>query len=147
MTRPFTFRLQRLLEVRRLREEQAGQELARARGEVAAQNGRLLEAVRLGREEGEAVRPLCRGALDLGQLRLHETWRGALGRRLETEFGRLKELTRIETEKRDAFVKARRDVRVLERLRERQEGIHRLEADRRDQRFLDEVAHRRGEAS
>ena len=44
--------------------------------------------------------------------------------------------------RRQTLVQANRDVRVLEKLREKQAGRHRQEEDRRETKVLDEVAGR-----
>lgn len=140
MPKVFKFRLGRLLDFRRLREDLARAELTNAGREVREQNAVLMEALREDNEGKEALRKLKQGKeLDVVQLRLQEGFLTALERRIRRAFDRLQQLTRVEAEKRRALTEARKDVRVLERLRERQHKAHQYEADREEQKFLDEV--------
>lgn len=141
MTRPFAFRLERLLDVRRLREDLASRDLALARRAVEEQNGLVLGL----RGEVESAKEARRGLqgrdeMDLLQLRLHQDYQASVERRVSHEVRRLEDLVRAEAERRRAFVEARKGVRVLERFRERRFREHERAELRREQRELDEAA-------
>lgn len=142
MTRAFTFRLQKLLDLRRLRQELAERELAVAQGAVREQN-RLLAGL-LGQEEAgkRDLRGMKEKTLDLGRLRLQEGYLLSLERRIRRESGKLQDLSRSELEKRRALVEARKGVRVLELYREKKVAAWKGEVDREERRFLDEVGQR-----
>jgi flagellar FliJ protein len=141
VTAPFRFRLERLLDVRRLREDLASRDLALARRAVEEQEIR----VRGLRDEAVSARDARRGLqqeanLDLHRVRLHRDYEAELERRLEGELRRLGDLGRAESERRGALVEARRGVKVLERLRERRLREHGRAEARRDQERIDEAA-------
>ena len=141
MTRPFAFRLERLLDVRRLREDLASRDLALARRAAEEQNGRVLGLLDEVGAAKEARRGLqARDEVDLGQVRLHQDYQTSVERRLSHETRRLEDFVRAEAERRRAFVEARKGVRVLERFRERRLREHERAEVRREQRELDEAA-------
>ena len=140
MPKAFKFRLETLLEVRRLREDLARRDLAVARGKVLEQN-RKLQALLSEEEEGKKeLRALKQREIDLVRLRLLEGYLNSLERGLRRGFQVLEELVRDEAEKRRALAEAVKGVRVLERLEERQRRAYLYELDRQEQKFLDEVA-------
>ena len=144
MPKAFQFRLGRLLDFRRLREDLARHELARACGNRAAQNQLLLDAVREDDEEKAELRALRARELDVAQLRLHDAYVNGLERRLRRESDRLQVLSSAEAEKRHGLTQAMKDVRILERLRDRQLKTHHDAMNREEQKFLDEVGQRSG---
>jgi len=143
-TKAFAFRFESLLNLRRLKEDQARAEFARARRDVLAQNEILLASLKEEQEGKAAARELKKSAIDPVQLALHDGYARALERRIRREFERLQELARIEAEKRRILTRRMKDVKVLERLRERRAAAHALEEGREEQKVLDEVAQNRG---
>ena len=142
MPKAFAFRLEKLLELRRVREDAARRELALARKAVADQN-RVIAGLLRDEDEGKrAMRPLREKSIDVVQVRLHEGFLAGLERRIRREVARRQELATVETQKRIALVEARKGVRVLERFREKQRLIHVKEIDAEERKFLDEVAQR-----
>jgi flagellar export protein FliJ len=140
MTKVFTFRLERLLEVRRLREEIARRDWGVAQRELRDQKRRVLELL-LEEDQGKsAVRSIKVKLLNLDQLRLHESYLSSLERRISEARARFQELLKAEAEKRRLTVEARKRVRVLERFREKKRQAYLYEAGRQEQKFLDEVA-------
>ena len=142
MAKVFKFRLERLLEVRKLREDIARQETAKAVQAVREQNENLMRTLREDQEGKDALRALKQKEMDLVQIRLQEGYLGSLERKIRREFGHLQELTHAEAEARRALTEARKKVRVLERLRERQHTAYRYDLDREEQKVLDEVGQR-----
>lgn len=142
MAKAFAFRLETLLGLRRLKEDVARSALERARQAVATQNQALTGLLREDAEEKDALRELRRAELDLVQVRLHQGYLNALEHRIRREFESLQGLSRTETERRRGLTQALKEVKILERLRERQLKAHRAEADREERNFLDEVAQR-----
>lgn len=140
MPEAYRFRMERILKLRRLREEEARRGLAEAMREVQEQKRRLLERVAerdAGKEELRAGR---RKELDLNRLRGLEEWLGALEGRIREEFDLLQDRVRGEIGRRQELTEAGRAVRVLERFRERCRREWVLREERRERRFLDEVA-------
>lgn len=144
MTKSFQFRLEPLLKVRRLAEDAARRELALARKDAAEQDRKLRDL--LDQEEEAGKSPGGRGGLDVVWLRTLQEYRASLEVRIRREHDRLQELVQAEAGKRRALAEAAKGVKVLERLRERQERRFRQELERQEQKFLDEVAGRRDSA-
>ena len=141
MARPFAFRLERLLEVRRLREDRASSDLGLARRAVEEENRVILGLLDEIDRAKVARREIQSGSdVDLLRLRLHQDGQAAAERRLSDERRRLEDLVRAEAERRREHVEARKGVRVLERFRERRLREHGLAEGRREQRSLDEAA-------
>lgn len=137
--KPFVFRLERLLELRRGKEQTARRELAVAQRAVQAQD---LVLLKLMTEEAAAkteLRSLQTRAVDVGRVSRVGEFLGALARRILREREAAQGLARIELEKRKGLVEAQKGVRILERYRERKFRLHRLELDRGERNFLDEV--------
>jgi flagellar export protein FliJ len=140
MPNAFRFRLEKLLELRRLREDLALREFSEAQRAVQAAQRAVLGVLQEQDAARKAVQELKQGEVDLVRLRLQESYRTALERRLERERETLQERGRVEAEKRRALVEMRKGVRVLERFREKKLKAWRAEADLEERRFLDEVA-------
>ncbi len=139
MPRAFKFRLEKLLDLRRLREELARRDLALARKAVDGQN-RLLAGLLGVEDEGKrALRSAKEKTIDMVRLRLLEGYLFSLERRIRREYDRLQELVLAELQKRRALTEALKGVRVLERYREKKVRAWRYEVDREERRFLDEV--------
>lgn len=141
MARPFRFGLERLLDVRRVREETASRDLALARRAVEEQDG-LVRGLRgeadRAREERRALQG--RAAIDLLQVRLRDEYQTSLERRLGREARCLEDLGRALEDRRRALLEARKGVKVLERFRERRLLEHERSEGRREQGILDEAA-------
>jgi flagellar export protein FliJ len=137
----FRFRLERLLEVRRAKEDVARRELAEA-ARAAGEETRVLTALLAEEEESKrASRERRRGPLDLAALRLQEGYLRALDPRVRASRERLLALQGVEAGKRRALVEAMKAVKVLERFRERKLAEWILSADRDERKVLDEAAH------
>jgi len=138
---PFRFRLATLLRLREAARDERRSALAEA-----FQVDDLLRRQREGvAEELQRLKTLCRVAAGPGQVdvdRLVEAHRFELALRAHGKaLDRQREAVAAEIERRrQALAEANRDVRVLEKLRERQAGRHRKEQDRRERKQLDEVA-------
>jgi flagellar FliJ protein len=143
----FRFRLQTLRRLREIhRDEQRGRLATALEAErILAQQQAALAADAA--THGDAQRRLMRqGVLDVNHLLTAQRYQLALEaqrRILAEQAGRLAE----EVERRRvALVEADREVRVLDKLEERQRRQHRESADRREANVLDEVAAIRWEA-
>lgn len=140
----FRFRLERLLEVRRAKEDVAQRDFAEASRALREETRRLTALLAEEEEVKAASRDARRGPLDLAALRLHEGYLGAVDRRVRATRERLLELGRAEAEKRRALVEAMKGVKVLERFRERKLAEWTRTRERDERKALDEAARREG---
>jgi len=135
----FRFRLERLLELRAHREQEALYRLAEATGHCVRLARRIQE---LGLERGAAYRsaPGEAGSLDLGLFAYRErylAWLEATRRRLAEELAG-REKKRLEVQAR--YLEAAREHKVLEKLKERRVAEHRRQARIEEFNVLDDVA-------
>lgn len=142
MAKSFQFRLEKVLDVRRLKEKSAHRELAAAQQAVADRNGIILGLMSQEDEAKRELRALQERAVDVPRLRLAGDFVTSLARLLQREYETLQTLVIVEIEKRHALTEARKDVRVLERLRDKQARLHRQGLDVEERKFLDEIARR-----
>jgi len=135
----FKFRLQKLLEVRRLKEDALRQELARAQEAVRREKA-VLERLTAARGATiDALRANVGGALDVQWIAAYHGYLGFLARRIEEQRAVVDRAAREEVRKREALIAARRARKVVEKLRERAYARYREEVSRAEQAFLDEV--------
>ena len=140
MAKIFKFRLEGVLEFRRLQEEITRRDSALARRSLKDHNRGVLAILREQDDSKQALREMKQEALDVPRLRLQEGYLQVLERRLRRSVERLQELAVTERKKRRALKEAVQKVRVLELLRDKQEASHTLRQDREERIFLDEVA-------
>lgn len=143
MAREFRFRLERVLDVRRLRQDAARADLARARREVEEQNRQVLRLLDAEEEEKRNLRQRRTAALDVADLRMREEYLRGLEERIRRAYEALQERVKAEIGRRRALAEAAKGVRVLERLRGRQEREHRLGVEREEQKAADDRARER----
>jgi flagellar FliJ protein len=136
----FRFRLERLLEIRRAREEAAQRAHAEARRAVDDESRRLAALVEEEDAGRRASRDLRRGVLDLASLQIQEIVQNALERRIRTSRERLAELQRAELDMRLTLTEAMKAVKVLERVREKRLAEWTRARDVEERKTLDEVA-------
>ncbi len=140
MAKAFEFRLEKLLEVRRAKEEAAQRELASARQAVEVKNAVILDLMDREDDAKNDLRSLQQaGAVDLERLRLSSEFVAAVERQLRREYDLLQRLVQLEMEKRERLTEARKDVRVLERHREKEFVTYRQDLDLQERKFLDEI--------
>lgn len=138
----FRFRLEQLLEVRRLKQDVAQRELAAAQAAVAERNRVILDLMNQEDDAKRDLRAMQERALDVDRLRLAGEFLVAMERLLRREYEALQTLVLAEMEKRRLLTEARKGVRVLERVREKKAQLHRKELDLEERKFLDEIGRR-----
>jgi len=140
MIKRFVFRLERVLRhratVRDLRERELADleaAVARERAAVAA-----LDAAR--DETLGDLAELQRGSFPAAERQRYQLHLGWLAGESDRARARVAQIEALRDAKRAELVRAAQDHRIVERLRERQQETHRLEAGRDGQAFLDELA-------
>ena len=142
MAKAFQFRLERLLEVRRLKEDAAQCELAAAQRAVAERNQIILDLMTREDEAHADLRKLQERAVDVQRLRMAGESLVAMERLLKREYETLQSLVLVEIEKRQRLAEALQGVRVLERVRDHKARLHRQDLDLEERKFLDEIGRR-----
>jgi flagellar protein FliJ len=142
MAKSFQFRLEKVLDARRLHEKSSQREFAAAQQAVAERN-RIILAL-MGEEDDvkRDLRALQEGAVDLPKLQMTREFLASLERRLQKEYETLQSQVVVEMRKRQQLTEARKGVRVLEKLRDKQARAHRQGLDREERNFLDELGRR-----
>jgi flagellar FliJ protein len=143
----FRFRLETLRRLREIHRDEQRSRLATAyeaerilveqRGALAAESAALAESQR---------RLMQQGALDVNQLLASQRYQLALEAQSRTLADQAAKLVEEVERRRLAVVEADREVRVLDKLEQRQRRQHREAAERAETKVLDEVAATRWEA-
>ncbi len=138
---PFRFRLETLVRLRMADRDQRRAELAKAQ---RAEDALLAQASALLQEQSD-VRELCRrlaspGAADVDQLIASHRYEMVLRTKSQQLSSQLQQVGGEVERRRQVLVEADRQVRVLEKLRERQRAAHQERADDLEQKQLDEQA-------
>jgi len=139
MAKAFEFRLERLLQLRRLEEEAAQRELAAVRQAVEVQNEAILALLAEADQTRQVFRSFQERSIDVGRLRLAGDYLDWVERLLRRERATMQDLEEAEIEKRARLTEALKGVRVLERFRERQLRLWRQDLDLEERKFLDEI--------
>ena len=142
MAKSFQFRLEKVLDVRRLQEKSAQRELAAAQQAVAERNRVILGLMNQQDDARKELRLLQERAVDVARLRLAGDFAASLERLLQREYETLQAQVLVEIEKRQQVTEARKGVRVMEKLRDKQARQHRQGADLEERKFLDELGRR-----
>jgi flagellar FliJ protein len=140
MAKRFRFRLDAVERVRRQRRDEqrrAVAEAIRAVQQVDEHMARLNEQIRRSMEE--AVAGQRGGPLDLAMVRSHEFHRGWLHRQLAGARIARDERSRELARRRRALAEATKQLRVIEKLREKQWQGHIREIEREEQMLADEM--------
>ncbi|HWH13590.1 MAG TPA: flagellar export protein FliJ [Miltoncostaeaceae bacterium] len=143
MSRPFRFRLDPVLELRRRREELVQAEFAQAVLAAAAQQERAVEAQSAVERATDEMRVQAAGPVALLELRGMSDELSRLRRVVAHEREMVGRMEALADERRRELVQASRDREALETLRRRAEDAHRAAEGRREQSELDELATRR----
>lgn len=141
--RPFRFRLASVLTVWRRREEAALGNLQRQRAVVQAAERRVADAIEARTAaQHDAARAIvaCTAPTVYADPAWHRNWIVELSARIEVARDALAAALDHERAALHAWQKARRDVRVLERLEERARARHQVETTRADLRQMDALA-------
>jgi flagellar FliJ protein len=140
MAKVFRFRLDRVLDLRRLHEKMKKKELAQVRAAVTRQQNDILQLlIRL--DQGKGVsRDLRKDKIDMTSLRMQEQHLNGLMRSIRVGHQSLQERALDERKIQAELAEASKKVRVLERLREKKKVEYMRELGREEQKFLDEVA-------
>jgi flagellar export protein FliJ len=139
MATTFRFRLEHLLGIRRQKEDLLQRDLAAAQRAVAERHQSIGFLLAQQEQAKVDVRAAQDRAIDMGRLKLADEYLSALGRLVRREQETLHDLVKIELERRQELVEARKAVRVLERFRERQVRRQLRELDLEERKFLDDV--------
>ena len=141
MARVFRFRLAVVQQVRehartrqRRRVAQALREVNLVKQRMATMANRLQETTRATRATGQTK------IIDVHSLRTIQFHRGWLERRMEESATELEERARALEVERSELAEATKHLKVIEKLRERQWGRHKLEEQKEERADLDEAA-------
>jgi flagellar protein FliJ len=140
----FKFRLERLLDVRVMREKQAQQELQARRQQVVAEEQRLVQMqqheISLREQQKE---PFRRGD-DLYEFQMRRHFlEQAINENVQeqtNQHGRIEQARQAVVEQQDVVRQRGIDVKALEKLKDKQKEEHRLDQLREEGLFMDDLA-------
>ena len=141
MAKRFRFRLETLLKVRTLREREAQRNVAAKRAELA----RLdqldgLTTTEISRQQAALLAAQQEGGLDPVGLQRGRAWIGHLRKTITLRQIQRQTLLEQLAERQQQWREARKQMRVIEKLRERRWNEHRKDEQRRERAALDELA-------
>ncbi|MBI4231910.1 flagellar export protein FliJ [Candidatus Peregrinibacteria bacterium] len=139
MPHKFNFRLEPVLEYRRMLEEKAKRAFAMARREVLLQNITILNFMTEQEKGKMELRKLKVGKVDILTLRQQEAYLNSLVRKIAKAYDELRVLMDKESKKRKELSEATKQVKVIERLKERRYKEYLYGVAREEQKVLDEV--------
>lgn len=141
MARPFRFRLQALLRVRELHEQEAKRKLGAKIAEIARCEA-LNEQTRteIGAAQRELLEMQGQREITAEQLTRQKAWIAHLWRTIAERDALRRDLEGQRVALERAWLEARRQRRVIEKLRERKSDLHNVAEKRRDQDDADELA-------
>jgi len=137
---PFTFRLERVRELREHAEGQAKEHLAASLSQQVRGQAMLRQASDRLAAAADARRVQEGGVMNAADLVAHQRWTESLERDHEAAEAALLRYEAEVDERRVALGDASREREVLERLKTRQRDAHALESARREGAELDEIA-------
>jgi flagellar export protein FliJ len=141
MARRFEFRLQTLLDVRRLREREAKRAFATQQAEIARLDQLNRETTaEIAAQQAALLGAMQAGPLDLMTLQRGRAWiahlRKTITQRLQQRVAMVQSLESL----RGQWTAARTQMRIVEKLRERRWTRYRKDRQRREQTEADELA-------
>lgn len=136
---PFKFTLQPVLQQRVATEEKRQREYGDAQAKVESARERRRCVVEDISRWGDVVRR-TQGAMDYARRELIERWITAQEERIELLDAEIEMLAAQAEQCRLRLVKAVQDRTMMEKLREREHADWRIEEDRAERRFFDEIA-------
>ncbi|MBN1345966.1 MAG: flagellar export protein FliJ [Phycisphaerae bacterium] len=140
MARRFKFRLETVLKIRKQREDAAKRVVAERLRQVAAVQDETAALQRQMDQEIAGFRQShSAGRIDITVTRRHRHWLIHLDQGILMAHGRLAELHRALAGDRAILTEARKQVRILEKLEERQRERYRQELTRDEARENDEI--------
>ena len=139
----FEFRLQKVMETTRAREELQKKELAVALGELA--RGEALLEQMIGRLEEELER--FRGRRGTGSVKVstfvqYASYTDGLLSEINRQRGEIEKLARLADEHREKLIEITRDKKILEKLKEKRFEEYRRKLRQVEQKFMDEISSR-----
>lgn len=138
--KPFTFRLAGVLKVWTRKEEQAYAFFQRQMASTAAARDRESEARAARTDAQHRATDALREATAPTEITWYRNWITSLSLRVEAARDEVRRCEQLERAAQAAWQKARRDRRVLERLRDRAETRYRVDARREELRLMDGLA-------
>lgn len=141
MARRFDFKLEAVRTVRRQTRDAQRRVVGEAARAVAGVEERIARLNQYLKGAADQARALQRpGPLDLAALKGHQMLEGSLKRAIEHSSGDLS-VRQQELRKRQAdLAQAAKELKVIEKLRDRQWALHRVEVMREEQQATDEAA-------
>lgn len=135
----FSFRLESLLQHRKLLEDRERTTLSQARSELISENDRQDELQRRRRSTFETIIDADSGRIDGLDLELGRRYLERVGTEIAGSKKRLETLDRVVQAQTQVVVEASKRTKVLDTLKTKKKKEHRLAADKAEQKDVDEV--------
>jgi len=139
----FEFRLQKVMETTRAREELQKKELAMALADLARNEtllGQMLDHLEREVEQFAAMRK--KGTVKVSTLAHYASYTDGMLAEIDRQRLNIEELARLVDEHRDKLIEITRDKKILERLKEKRFEEYRRKLRQVEQKFMDEISSR-----
>jgi flagellar FliJ protein len=140
----FTFRLQRVIEVRHTREKECQRRLADSMQALRKCEEQLEKEKRETRESREGLRKALKKPVSVAQLMALDGWYRWKNRQVQERSALTDEQRGIVDQKRQELIEAAKDKKILERLKEKRYEEYRVNSLREEQAVLDDLGTRTG---
>ncbi len=143
----FTFRLQRVIEVRRTREKECQRRLADSLQVLKKSEEQLEKERQESLRSRESLRRALRGPVSVAQLMALDGWHRWKNRQVQERNAQADRQRSIVDRKRRELIEAAKDKKILERLKEKRYEEYRVNSLREEQAVLDDLGTRTGRVS
>ena len=139
MPRRFSFRLEPVLNYRRVVEDTKKKEFALVKKDIVEQNKKITFLLREEDKVKMEIKEMEKGEIDVVKVRHYISYLNTLNNNIMREIGVLTKLNEKEVAKRRELSEATKGVKVIERIKERRYSEYMYEVGREERKVLDEV--------
>ena len=139
----FEFRLQKVMETTRAREELQKRELGLALGDLARNETLLVSMIdHLEEEVAQFAGRKVKGSIRVSALAQYASYTDSLLTEINRQRQEIKKLARVVDEHREKLLEITKDKKILERLKEKRFEEYRRKLRQVEQKFMDEISSR-----
>jgi flagellar FliJ protein len=140
----FNFRLQRVIDVREIKEKLAQRALGESLCTLKDLETQLDKELQASNRSAEKLRKALNGSIKITELNAMDRWRYLKEEDVQKQTTRTNEQRDVVDQKRQELIQAAKNKKILERLKEQRLEDHRNKSQKEEQSFLDELGSRSG---
>ncbi len=136
----FNFRLQRVLDIRETVEELKKRNLEKSIKALNDEFTRLTEMSLTLESSQNRLRVKISGRLNVIEIQSYFDYFNMLNKLIDLQEHRIDDAKKVVTSKRDELIKATKEKKILEKLKEKAWSLYKVEMGREEQNLIDEIA-------